>query len=492
MKKIAYVILMLIASWSSLRGQTVPVPDPDFLSFLKANYPSTIDTADQLIIAEAAKVTGKLNCSFQNISDAEGLQYFTGINSLDISNNNLATIPEISALTNVKTLHLESNQLTALPPLSQLVKLQKLIVHDNLLTGLPDLSADTSLTQIIVYNNQLISLPDLSTLKNLQKLDAGNNQLVITPDLRKDTSLKDVYLDRNFLTKGPDLSGLNNLTSVQLHSNYLSFEDLLPYTAYPGFTSNFTIQPQKKFSLSNQEFFLKDTLELSTHMDTSLTGISYQWYHNNSALGAVSNDSLILYPAGYSDTGYYYCVLTCQELPGVQLMTNSLKADLIYCPADSNFSFDYQGINCTQSGRVIISLNPEPSKPYTFYLVSSVTGDSLKSTNGFFEHLNEPEYKLSLYVTPGCQVTLKAPIYIPYEECKEAFITPNGDGDKDTYFFEQTGKATIYNKNGMIVQTLTLPTEWDGTSRNGQRLAQGYYAVNINDGAEYITISILY
>src|SRR6185437_12468360 len=249
MKQILYIALIIAITGTIGKAQTASIPDPNFLSFLKSNFSKTINSSNQLIIAQAAKVTSNFDCSSQNISNLEGIQYFSGI----------------------QTLHAESNLLTSLPPLDSLVNLQKLIIHTNQLKSLPSLSNNTQLIQLIVYNNQLTSLPDLSALANLQKLDVGNNMLTVTPNVSANVRLQQLSLDRNYLTQGPNITGLDSLTQVQLHSNYFSFSILLPYAIYPGFSSNFTIMPQKKFPLQNKEILLNSSLDLSTNIDTSLS-----------------------------------------------------------------------------------------------------------------------------------------------------------------------------------------------------------------------------
>jgi len=469
MKQILYIVLIIAFTGTAGMAQTASIPDPNFLSFIKSNFSKTINSSNQLIIAQAAQITSNFDCSGQNISNLEGIQYFTGI----------------------QTLHAESNLLTSLPPLDSLVNLQKLIIHDNQLKSLPSLSNNKQLIQIVAFNNQLTGLPDLTALTNLQKLDVGNNLLTVTPNISANVRLQQLSLDRNFLTQGPDLTGIDSLTQVQLHSNYFSFTDLLPYTSYSGFSSNFTIQPQRKFPLQNKEVLLNDSLDLSTNIDTALSTITYTWYFNGKVIGTETNDSLIVYPATYSNQGYYYCTFTCSALPGIQLTTDSMLVTVVFCPTTADFTFQTQEINCESSGTLKVNLNSLPTQSYSFTLKSPVTGNTLTSTTGFFNNLTEPTYTLSATIGNSCSITLPT-INIPYEQCKEAFITPDGDGQNDTYYFSQTGTANIYDKNGIVVRTLTIPGEWDGTSKSGQKVVQGYYAVSINNGADYVKISVIY
>ena len=469
MKQIIYIIIGIIISLSSTWAQTASIPDTNFLAFLKSNYAQTINSKNQLIIAQAKQVSGTLDCSGKNIANLEGIEYFTG----------------------VKTFHIESNKLTSIPSLDSLASLEEIIAHDNQLKSLPSLSNNKQLTQLVVFNNQLTSLPDLSGLVDLNKIDAGNNLLTVTPDLTSNVKLQELSLDRNLLTKSPTLTTIDSLTLLQVHENYLSFKELLPCYNYPYYSSNYTLQPQKAFPLSNIGVLLNDSLDLSTAIDTSLTTISYTWYFNGKVIGTETNDSLIIYPTTYNNQGYYYCTFTCSALPGIQLSTDSILVTIILCPSDSNFTFQTQEISCAGNGSLKVNLTSLPSQSYSFTLQSLVTGNSVTSATGLFNNLTEPQYILTAQIGSLCKVTLPI-INIPYQECKEAFITPDGDGQNDTYYLSQTGTATIYDRNGVAVRTLTIPAEWDGTSKSGQKVAQGYYAVSINNGADYVKISVLY
>lgn len=492
MKKLFYVILF-ISTLQSLpaQGQTASIPDPIFLSFLKSNYPATINASNQLIISKAAEVTGSLVCKQLDITSLEGIQYFTGITMLDADDNLLTNVSQVSGLTALQTLRLENNQITTLPSLSNLTNLRVLAAYDNQLQSLPDLSNNTQLRQLTLYNNQITSLPDLTSLVNLLRIDLGNNKLSVTPDVSSNVLLTQLSLDRNFLTEAPDLSNLNNLNEVQLHANYFSFGDLLPYISHPDF-SIFEISPQKVFPVNNIEPIENNTLILSTGIDASISNVTYTWYHNSSLVGSVTKDSLIINPVTNSHQGNYYSVLTHPSFPGLQLTTAILNVDVITCPSISDFSFEYGNINCIETGTLKVNLTSLPTQVYTFYLSSPITGDTLTSNTGFFEGLTQPMYSLSVKSGALCQVAFPDPLNIPFEECKEVFITPDGDGDKDSHYFSQFGSAVIYDKSGKVVQTLTIPGEWAGSSKTSSLVAPGYYVADINQGEAIINISVLY
>jgi hypothetical protein len=149
-------------------------------------------------------------------------------------------------------------------------------------------------------------------------------------------------------------------------------------------------------------------------------------------------------------------------------------------------------INCLKSGTLDVIWNTAPSVSLTYTLKSPVTGKIYSSSAGSFNGLTESNYNLAVQSGISCQKQYPATINIPIEECTETFITPDKDGDKDSFYFTASGKAIIYDKNGNIVKTLIIPSEWDGSSKLGKLVSQGYYVADINDGQEFIKISVIY
>src|SRR5436190_11496329 len=115
-------ILVFLFSISTAFSQTVSLPDVNLQNKLISSYPQVMQ-GNQLVLAKAAALTGTLSLRNANISDATGLQYFTGISSLDLSNNLLTTLPDISATTGLLSFYASNNVLTSLPDMSALTQL---------------------------------------------------------------------------------------------------------------------------------------------------------------------------------------------------------------------------------------------------------------------------------------------------------------------------------------------------------------------------------
>ncbi len=158
--------------------------------------------------AEAAYLK-ELDCSKKGLTDLEDIKYFTGLLSLDCSDNQLTSLDisnnialeelrcgknnltslEVSRNIALTDLDCNDNQLTTLD-VSKNTDLTYLYCGDNQLTSL-DVSKNTALKSLSCYNNKLTSL-DLINNATLSSLTCGNNQLTIL-DLRN-----------NFIPEGQD------------------------------------------------------------------------------------------------------------------------------------------------------------------------------------------------------------------------------------------------------------------------------------------------
>lgn len=532
MKKILLHIVIVFTSFVGY-GQTVAIPDPAFLQFIKDNYPQTLNNSDELIISQAALVTSTINCSGLGITNLEGIQYFiqtkriiathndivsmpsllpiTTLQTLHIFDNKLTSMPDFKGLVNLKTVLLYQNQLTQMPlfgnnpiieeiiisknnlttiqDLSVVPSLLKLDVGENQLTQLPDLSLNTNLQELICWSNQLTTLPSFKNLPNLFRLNASANKLTKSPDLSANKQMSILALNNNFLTEGPNLSGMTGLTSVKLYNNYLSFEDLLPYTTIAGFTSNFDITPMKTFSVDSIEAYLGETVYASTGIDQSVTGVSYNFFEKGTSIGIVSNDSLPI--SSTTEYRYIYAKLTHPSFPGLTLETDSIVMHFNVCPTSSVVTYTATKTDCSNSGTVNIKVQGYVA-PHTIYQLRSLSqGNIEKYSSNYITGLIDTGYALQVQFSPGCILDYANIIEMPYVDCKEGFMTPNNDGDMDTYFIAGTGNAVIYDKNGKEVKRVSLPYEWNGYASNGL-VQPGYYIIVINGGKDKVYISVLY
>ncbi|WP_246860201.1 leucine-rich repeat domain-containing protein [Flavobacterium sp. KBS0721] len=134
------------------------IPDPNFEKKLIDLGIDTDGLNGKITITDASSLTS-LDLSNSNIKDLTGIEYFTSLTTLDVSNNQLTTL-DVSKNIELETLNASSNQLTTL-----------------------DLSKNTKLTIVYTLNNPLVSL----NLRN------GNNSNFILPSNTGKKSASGIY-----------------------------------------------------------------------------------------------------------------------------------------------------------------------------------------------------------------------------------------------------------------------------------------------------------
>ncbi|MEG2643416.1 MAG: leucine-rich repeat domain-containing protein, partial [Eubacterium sp.] len=199
-------------------------------------------TVDTVIDAAMIEKTTLLDLRRQGLTQIDGIEIFSNLESLDLNGNQLTSLPDsignleqlemldlsenqltslpesIGNLVNLQILGLISNQLTSLPEsIENLVNLEWLYLSRNQLTSLPEsIGKLTSLKILVLGSNQLTSLPDsIGNLEKLQELQLWNNQLISLPDsIGNLVNLQILYLNGNQLTSLSESIG--NLVELQL------------------------------------------------------------------------------------------------------------------------------------------------------------------------------------------------------------------------------------------------------------------------------------
>lgn len=482
------ISIILLAFSSKVSAQTVSVPDTNLLNFLRISYPSAFDANKKLLIAEAAKIKGNIVLHNGNITNLDGIEHFTSVKSLDFGLNAISNIPILKS-DSLKILLLNSNQLANLPPLAGVPNLKELDLATNKLTTFPSLNKLVSLQKIICMGNQLTTFPSVDSLKNLVALDISYNLLTEIPKTPKDNIIQTFNLNNNLIDKLPNSFIFPSLKKLFLYDNNLTFSELLKITSMPNYATLFSIFSQnqlrvgKKFRVKENEPF-----SLWTGIDAGIQNVTYELQLPNGKVASSSKDEFTIGNVSLSDSGFYTCQLRHPSFPNLILYTDSFYVKVIPCPNPSTFSFTSSSISCNKSGS--LTIKNLQSQSVSYILKNDISGASSVSSNGFFAGLSEPKYWLSFKNTSGCE-TAPIEVFIPKDECRQVLITPNGDGESDSYFFTQTGKVTIYDKRNSTIKTFSIPSEWDGSGKNG-KVSPGYYIADINNGEEVMTISVVY
>ncbi len=163
-----------------------------------------------------------LRLSNNKISDINVLSSLTNLEKLYLEYNQISDINALSSLTNLRILHLDNNQINNISALSGLINLTYLYLYDNQISDISALSKLTNLTGLYLYDNQISDISALSKLTNLNFLYLSDNQISNISALSELTNLTDLYLYDNQISNISVLSSLTNLTNLDLGYNQIS------------------------------------------------------------------------------------------------------------------------------------------------------------------------------------------------------------------------------------------------------------------------------
>lgn len=204
-------------------AQTVTISDANFAAWISnsSTFSSCIsgnqlDTSCVHLAIQNSVLVPTVSASFENISDLDGIQYFSGLEQLIVSGNNLMSLPSLPS--SLKVVWASDNNLTSLPNLPD--SIESLDVDFNSLTALPIFPA--GIEQVYCVGNQLTSFPDFSYTQmrslicddnmissftgfpsTLDQLYASNNELDSLPAWN--ASIRDISVSANNLTWIPTL-----------------------------------------------------------------------------------------------------------------------------------------------------------------------------------------------------------------------------------------------------------------------------------------------
>lgn len=212
--KIQLFFCLLFCAFFAESQHQVKIKDVNFLEFLQKKFPDCID-GDKLDTICAASKKGELQMHAHPTSSFEGIQYFDGLSSLELTGMGISTISKLPD--GLSYLKLSANNLTKLPPLPK--NLFYLDCESNELTSLPTLPEvlitlncsgnhlkflpvlPDSLRDLNCHNNKLSSLPNLP--EKLQRLDCSINEINTLSKLPNELTV--LYCSINQLKTLPDL-----------------------------------------------------------------------------------------------------------------------------------------------------------------------------------------------------------------------------------------------------------------------------------------------
>ena len=483
MKSVVYFFLFLT---STIFAQ-VNIPDPNFLGFLKTNYPQVIDVNGKLKTDEAATITGTFSCANNNISSVEGIQYFTSISVFVCSDNLIQDLSSLSGLNQLLQIYCLDNNLVGLPDLSNFPDLNRLSCDHNNIADFINLGSLSNLTYLSASLNQLTSVEGLDQLINCTNLYLENNKLTQIPDFSAMTSFTQINLSRNKIREIGSISQMTNLQYFYMHHNELSFSALEKIIAHPNLPS-----PISVFMFDNQKgsYLFSEKrigavgegmlLESPSHFNS--VNNDYQWYFNNLLIPGETNSTLQLTNLQLSNSGSYHCQVTNLSSPYLISTFFIIKyPDIeVKCILLDDGVLHSSFEECNSGWDLIIDESQiRASTPVTVTLHSRAAEVDPVSENTF-SRLFDRSYTVRVMDENACFIDTV--IYQPESpNCDEDLIfTPNGDGLYDQFNIEVTGEAKIYNRYGTLVKTLNTPGAWDGTDLSNALVSDGYYVIIIN------------
>ena len=260
-------------------------PDANFRTVVK-KFDTNQDSS--LSDTEIAAVK-KINCSNKGITNLKGIEYFTSLNILLCTDNQLTAL-DVSENTALTELDCRFNKLTALD-VSKNTALTILECNANRLTAL-DVSKNTALTELDCSFNELTAL-DVSKNTALTALDCSINKLTAL-DVSKNTALTKLYCNENRLTAldvskntallylicvvnqltSLDVSKNTALTVLNCSNNELTALDVSKNTALTVLRSNHNQLTTLDVSKNTALLYLSCTSNQLTSLDLNNTKIT--------------------------------------------------------------------------------------------------------------------------------------------------------------------------------------------------------------------------
>ncbi len=181
-----------------------------------------------------------LEAEKRNIHSLVGLEYLTGLDTLNLKYNEIVDVSPLGALTSLEWLRLGYNDIVDVSPLATLANLQRIWLTGNLVdvstlasltslevlalaySGVVDVSPLASLTRLrtlLLGNNGIVDVSPLAALTNLSWLDLSDNEIVDVSPLASLTRLRFFSLRNNELVDVSPLAALINLERLGLRDN---------------------------------------------------------------------------------------------------------------------------------------------------------------------------------------------------------------------------------------------------------------------------------
>ncbi len=347
------------------------------------------------------------------------------VRRINLSFNNLdGELPaEFWALDTMDYFNFQDNKLTGTisEDIGNFSNLEYIILENNLLTGsIPNtISNAGNLIGIHIFNNKLSGiLPEgLGDLQKLESLMCYQNQLTgpLPAGLATLQYLEELFIDDNFF-HGPMPSGIADLPALRyayFGNNSFTFTDLQQFVG--NTLEDFGYWPQHQVNTNTHQVnsATGENLELDitqlTLYESATANNQYQWWKDGSSVTSSSSSPLYsLAGLDDSDRGYYYCVMTNSDWPGLELTTDSIKL-VIDGPTDLQLSQNTVDENSTPATVIgtITVIDPDQEGGHT---LNFAEGDGENDADNSLFTLNAEN--LQINVSPDFETQENYHIYL--------------------------------------------------------------------------------
>ncbi|HFK6935248.1 TPA: leucine-rich repeat domain-containing protein [Listeria monocytogenes] len=413
---------------------------------------------DEVTPEELAQITS-LYAHSKGIKDATGIEYLTGLKSLnlmynqltsvdvssnvaltylDVSNNQLTSI-DVSSNIALTYLDVSNNQLTSID-VSSNIALTYLHLSDNQLTSI-DVSSNVALTSLYLSDNQLTSI-DVSNNKALEFLECCGNELT-SIDVSNNKVLKYLNPSDNKLT-GIDVSNNKVLEYLNLYLNELTSIDV---------SSNVALT---EIDLGNNEL---SSIDLSSNV-----ALEYLYLNDNqlTTIDVSSNVALIdLYLSDNqltsidvsSNVALRYLNLEHNQLTSIDV-SNNVALYYLYLDYNQLTSID------VSNNVALIDLDLMYNRLTSIDVSNNVALDWLSVSLNNIRDISTIPDNISSYFADGQE--LEEPVQVTHQSTL-VYTVPNDILDKNGDLV-----PTIHPENGGVYDATTRTITWENLDDKGE------------------------
>lgn len=158
-------------------------------------------------------LSGDLGNENGRIASLKGLEKFTWLEEIDLSNNKITDISELGSLVHLRKLNLEKNRIEDITPLKNLTAVSHLDLNTNEISDIASLQGLTKIHTLDVRNNNIKNIDVVDQMLSMKELYIARNQIEDISPISELVGL--TYLSAGY-NKIEDINPLINLTELEV------------------------------------------------------------------------------------------------------------------------------------------------------------------------------------------------------------------------------------------------------------------------------------